>query len=74
MNDTEINRLTKEIKVAIDEYWQNYEKHIEELARKKKNYMIFSIDDLDVKWKCENDVLDKLSSKEKFQYYYNKYE
>lgn len=72
MNDTEINRLTKEIKVAIDEYWQNYGKHIEELARKKKNYMIFSIDDLDVKWKYENDVLDKLSSKEKFQYYYNK--
>lgn len=72
MNDIEINRLTKEIKVAIDEYWQNYGKHIEELARKKKNYMIFSIDDLDVKWKCENDVLDKLSSKEKFQYYYNK--
>lgn len=72
MNDIEINRLTKEIKVAINEYWQNYGKHIEELARKKKNYMIFSIDDLDVKWKCENDVLDKLSSKEKFQYYYNK--
>lgn len=72
MNDIEINRLTKEIKVAIDEYWQNYGKHIEELARKKKNYMIFSIDNLDVKWKCENDVLDKLSSKEKFQYYYNK--
>lgn len=72
MNDIEINRLTKEIKVAIDEYWQNYGKHIEELARKKKNYMIFSIDDLDVKWKCENDVLNKLSSKEKFQYYYNK--
>lgn len=74
MNDIEINRLTKEIKVAIDEYWQNYGKHIEELARKKKNYMIFSIDDLDVKCKCENDVLDKLSSKEKFQYYYNKNE
>lgn len=72
MNDIEINRLTKEIKVAIDEYWQNYGKHIEELARKKKNYMIFSIDDLDVKWKYENDALDKLSPKEKFQYYYNK--
>lgn len=72
MNGIEINRLTKEIKVAIDEYWQNYGKHIEELARKKKNYMIFSIDDLDVKWKYENDVLDKLSPKEKFQYYYNK--
>lgn len=72
MNDIEINRITKEIKVAIDEYWQNYGKHIEELARKKKNYMIFSIDDLDVKWKCENDVLIKLSPKEKFQYYYNK--
>lgn len=72
MNDEEINRITNEITLKIAEYWESYEKHIEELARKKKNSLIFSIDDLDVKWKCENDVLSKQSPKEKFQYYYNK--
>lgn len=72
MNDIEINHLTNEINVKIAEYWESYDKYIAELARKKKKCMIFSIDDLDVKWKCENDVLDKISPKEKFQYYYNK--
>lgn len=72
MNGIEINHLTNEIQATIDKYWENYAKYIEELAIKKKNCLIFSIDDLDIKWKCENDVLDKKSPKEKFQYYYNK--